>query len=256
MLLINTRDGCAVRSHVQLQHHFSVQAERAFFFPPATSRGSLEQSRGIGITTRRSLLQNAALSAAAAITVPAFGNVGKHSGNAGSSPLSFANLIDHPTSVTVLLEDKNALQLERTGDTWRNGNCTLNATPTARGLSLSLVASSASVLHVHVRWQVASPAAKLRVLGDAWERSYGELGWNEFCGSMCVTEAKGSNSASVTSPWQRSWFAQKRRGWRDGLLTAQRCAELFRICDELRARGNTGIRRAQSAMEPEIGGVS
>jgi alpha-galactosidase len=139
----------------------------------------LNQSYGSKITTRRSLLQNAALSAAAAMAVPAFGSTGKQGGNAGSSPSSFANLIDRSTFVTVFLEEKNTLQLDRTGDTWEKETCTVDVTPTARGLSLSLVAPFASVLRVHVRWRVALPAAKLRVLSDAWERSYGDLGWRE-----------------------------------------------------------------------------
>ncbi len=84
----------------------------------------MNQSHGSGITTRRSLLQNAALSVAGAVAVPAFGSVGKHGGNTGTSPSSFANLIDRPTSVTVFLEEKNTLQLDRTGDTWRKETCT------------------------------------------------------------------------------------------------------------------------------------
>jgi alpha-galactosidase len=113
------------------------------------------------------------------MAVPAFGSTGKRVGNTGSSPSSFANLVDRPTLVTVFLEEKNALQLDHAGDTWRKETCTVDVTPTARGLSLSLVAPFASVLRVHVRWRVALPAAKLRVLGDAWERSYGDLGWRE-----------------------------------------------------------------------------
>jgi alpha-galactosidase len=156
-----------------------VLAEREFLSPLTTCEEVLNQSYGSKITTRRSLLKNAALSAAAAVAVPAFGNTGKHGANAGSSPSSFANLIDHPTFVTVFVEEKNTLQLDRTGDTWVKETCMVDITSAARGLSLGLVAPFESVLRVHVRWRVALPAAKLRVLSDAWERSYGDLGWRE-----------------------------------------------------------------------------
>ncbi len=58
-------------------------------------------------------------------------------------------------------------------------NLYVDVTSTVRGLSLSLIAPSASVLRVHVRWRLALPAAKLRVLSDACERSYGDLDWRE-----------------------------------------------------------------------------
>jgi alpha-galactosidase len=45
-------------------------------------------------------------------------------------------------------------------------------------LVLALSAST-PVAVVHVRWQFAVPTG-MRVLGDAWERSYGELGWRSL----------------------------------------------------------------------------
>ncbi len=48
----------------------------------------------------------------------------------------------------------------------------------ADGLVLTLSAST-PVAVVHVRWLIAVPDG-MRVLGDAWERSYGELGWRSL----------------------------------------------------------------------------
>ena len=44
------------------------------------------------------------------------------------------------------------------------------------GLVLTLTAPSTPIAVVHVRWQ-AKVTADLQVLGDAWERSYGDVGW-------------------------------------------------------------------------------
>jgi alpha-galactosidase len=46
----------------------------------------------------------------------------------------------------------------------------------ANALVLTLYSPAQPVAVVHARWQIAV-AGGLRVLGDAWERSYGELGW-------------------------------------------------------------------------------
>jgi len=46
-------------------------------------------------------------------------------------------------------------------------------------LVLTLAAPSTKIAAVHVRWQ-AQVTPGLRALGDAWERSYGELGWRDL----------------------------------------------------------------------------
>jgi alpha-galactosidase len=46
-------------------------------------------------------------------------------------------------------------------------------------LVLTLQAPSTPIAIVHVRWK-AEAAPRLRVLDDAWERSYGELGWRNI----------------------------------------------------------------------------
>ena len=46
-------------------------------------------------------------------------------------------------------------------------------------LRLTLSAPSTPLLRIHLRWK-AAVSAGLRLLGDAWERSYGELGWRQI----------------------------------------------------------------------------
>ena len=46
-------------------------------------------------------------------------------------------------------------------------------------LVLTLAAPSTPIAAVHVRWQ-SQVTPGLRALGDAWERSYGELGWRDL----------------------------------------------------------------------------
>jgi alpha-galactosidase len=42
---------------------------------------------------------------------------------------------------------------------------------------VTLTPSGEAVLRVHVRWELAVPVSGVRYLGDAWERSYGDLAW-------------------------------------------------------------------------------
>jgi alpha-galactosidase len=125
------------------------------------------------------LLRNVAVGAVGAIAAPAFARAVEQPDKAAASRPSFVNLLDSPSAVTVFLEDAPPVALHRAGDTWRKAGCSVNITRNARAFSLSLTAPSAPAQRVHLRWHADLPAAKLRVLGDAWERSYGELGWRE-----------------------------------------------------------------------------
>ncbi|KAA6463403.1 hypothetical protein DYQ86_06955 [Acidobacteria bacterium AB60] len=46
-------------------------------------------------------------------------------------------------------------------------------------MAVSLAAPSLAITHVRLRWQIQHPDDTL-VLGDAWERSYGDLGWRNL----------------------------------------------------------------------------
>ena len=43
--------------------------------------------------------------------------------------------------------------------------------------SLCCTATGAKLTHLHLRWNGRAPERSLLVLGDAWERSYGDLEW-------------------------------------------------------------------------------
>jgi alpha-galactosidase len=157
---------------------------------PARNHGNQNESQGsllsaekelkesIGNTTRRSLLRNAALVGAAAVAAPTIA-IASEAGAEKASASSFVNVLEQPALVTVFLQDKSIFTLTRSGNSWREGALTFDSERTQRGLRLRLAAPGSSVLRVHFRWCAKLQAATLRILGDAWERSYGELGWRE-----------------------------------------------------------------------------
>lgn len=61
------------------------------------------------------------------------------------------------------------------GDVWSVGDTSVEVEPTAVG-SIVRLRSGSPLTRVALRWQEPSAEGEL-VLGDAWERSYGDLGW-------------------------------------------------------------------------------
>jgi alpha-galactosidase len=68
------------------------------------------------------------------------------------------------------------IPLERNGEEWTGGQVVVESHITADSLALTLRAPSSPIAAVHVRW-AAEVGSDVRALGDAWERSYGDLGW-------------------------------------------------------------------------------
>src|SRR5580698_5163605 len=101
-----------------------------------------------------------------------------------SRPSSFLDLIRTPDSVTVFESFQGplpagAIRLQRHGENWTGGQVAVESKVDRGALVLTLQAPSAPVALVHVRWH-ANPSPRLKILGDAWERSYGDLGWRNI----------------------------------------------------------------------------
>jgi alpha-galactosidase len=73
---------------------------------------------------------------------------------------------------------ESPLPLSRQGDAWtRSGiSVELDLGPSGNDQSIRLTSPSTALSHLHLRWNVRHQAG-LRCLGDAWERSYGDLEW-------------------------------------------------------------------------------
>lgn len=157
-----------------------------------------QQSRGQDAAksvTRRSFLHKGAVAVGglAAVSVAGASTVEEQAGSqksAGASerkskaspkPASFLDLLGVPDAVTVyrrLEETPQAgkVRLEPRGEQWRGGQAEVQTKVAHDSLVLTLAAPSAPIAAVHVRWRVDGTTG-LSVLGDAWERSYGDLGW-------------------------------------------------------------------------------
>jgi alpha-galactosidase len=130
--------------------------------------------------TRRSFLRQGA-AAAGGLTVVAAASEKSLSQTRLSS---FLDLLRVPDGVTAYASFERTLPanrnpLEATGAQWHGGQVVVESTVQQDALVLTLAAPSTKIAAVHVRWQ-AQVTPGLRALGDAWERSYGDLGWRNL----------------------------------------------------------------------------
>lgn len=128
--------------------------------------------RSVASLNRRQLLQGLGASTALAAAAPLRA--------AQTSPsAAFLTLLRQPDTARILFgdtEDAAPKSLQRTGDRWTIPGAELRCILSADDLALTLHAPGTPVRRLHLRWQ-GSIAEDTRVLGDAWERSYGDLAW-------------------------------------------------------------------------------
>jgi alpha-galactosidase len=121
--------------------------------------------------SRRAFLQ--ATAAAAAAGTAAGAAEPKPSGRA--TPSSFLPIVRPPDRVFAHVEgERLALEKGMTGE-WARGGARVETSLSGDRMAVT-VASEAPLRRVHLRWGVAVPPG-LRLLGDHWERGYGDLEW-------------------------------------------------------------------------------
>jgi alpha-galactosidase len=134
--------------------------------------------------TRRDLLKNAALPAAGAVLLPQSGwsqkPGGAHPGSA--PPLFHLPVLAQPDLAFAFVGEVETTRhnLSRAGTAWtgssRAPGVRVDFLPGAQQSQVSLESPTLPVQRIHLRWKLRFPADVL-ALGDAWERSYGDLEW-------------------------------------------------------------------------------
>jgi alpha-galactosidase len=99
--------------------------------------------------------------------------------SAGSRDSSFLEITRQPDSVTVFLGLNQPLYLTRAAARWEYGNIRVRTEVGRHELPIYVAAVGKHPTHIHVRWNTGV-AASLLVLGDHWERSYGDLHWSSL----------------------------------------------------------------------------
>ena len=89
---------------------------------------------------------------------------------------TFLELLRLPDTVTAYTGSDTGVPLARSGSAWSARGLTVNTEVGSSELSTTITAPGNALERVHLRWRMPV-SADLLVLGDAWERSYGDLGW-------------------------------------------------------------------------------
>ena len=87
--------------------------------------------------------------------------------------LGFHDLHRAPDSVMVQTATDD-LRLNRTGGRWTNGQVVVTLTDLPGALRVQLSAPTVPIKRLHLRWRARMNDTRL-ILGDAWERGYGDL---------------------------------------------------------------------------------
>ena len=90
---------------------------------------------------------------------------------------TFFDLVRIPDRVSAYSEvDAAEIMLSRRANAWHANGVSLRTQEEPAGLSLFVTAASIPLTRLHLRWTTKVDPALL-FMGDAWERSYGDLAW-------------------------------------------------------------------------------
>ncbi|HEX4228330.1 MAG TPA: hypothetical protein VHZ07_06650 [Bryobacteraceae bacterium] len=122
--------------------------------------------------SRRSMLSGA-LSLASIAQADAETNAPSAASSSG-----FLDLLRNP-DYAAAYSSAQTLPLSRSGTHWSAQGISVHAEPDPSGLPIRIAAPGFEPTRIHLRWNITIAGDPL-LLGDAWERSYGELAWRSI----------------------------------------------------------------------------
>jgi alpha-galactosidase len=133
---------------------------------------------GESMTSRREFLERAALSAVG-LSVPLSGGERLWATGGALAPSGFLDLYRPPDAVMVQTAT-DYLQLDRRPNGgWTKNDVLVATTERPGALGIALSAPNVAVKRLHLRWRGPLAGTRL-ILGDAWERGYGDLEWRSW----------------------------------------------------------------------------
>jgi alpha-galactosidase len=134
------------------------------------------------MTSRRQFLEGGAL-AAIGLSLPPGVVAEPRDADAPAAPpppsKTFLDLRRQPDSITVQMAAAYAPLSALGGGRWEGAGVTVTVAERPDALGVALAAPSVAVRRLHLRWRGRLDGTRL-LLGDAWERGYGDLEWRGF----------------------------------------------------------------------------
>ena len=110
------------------------------------------------------------------MTVAARAGIPQTVSASAAGPSTFIELLRSPDGVVAFADLKHGISLRANGAAWMGQDIVVHAEPDHARLPLFVSAPVTRLTHLQVRWK-AKVSEELIILGDQWERSYGDLGW-------------------------------------------------------------------------------
>jgi alpha-galactosidase len=123
-------------------------------------------------TSRREFIDQVV---ASAIGLSIVGGIDARAQSAREMPRGFIDVLRAPDLVTVQTEAAE-LRLDPAGGRWTKDDIVVETAERRGALSVSLAAPKTPIKRLHLRWRGSFSDTPL-ILGDAWERGYGDLEW-------------------------------------------------------------------------------
>jgi alpha-galactosidase len=151
------------------------------------SLSSSKKTSAISSLSRRAFLERSAGAGVAALALPGSAvaqsqkTMPPHRGYADTY-FEFLRPPDHVTAYCGLSDPFSLVRADN-NERWSGRSVTVttraSSATTGAELSIGISAPKDALTHVHLRWALPV-ASSLLLLGDAWERSYGELAWRSI----------------------------------------------------------------------------
>lgn len=133
------------------------------------------------MTSRRTFLERAAI-ASAGLALPAADALGAVARAENSRPKArgYLDILRVPDRVLVQTATSDIVLPASSGGTWRSDSgIVVNTTPANGSLSVTLGSPTVAIKRISLRWRGSLGDTRL-LLGDAWERGYGDLEWRSW----------------------------------------------------------------------------
>lgn len=105
-----------------------------------------------------------------------------------------------PDRVTIFCGLSSPMELTLHAEEWRSGDSAVRLHADEAATAILLSAPSIEPTHVRLRWRGSTPA-DATILGDAWERSYGDLAWEPCRPERCLPWYCAVHSARTTTAY-------------------------------------------------------
>jgi alpha-galactosidase len=150
------------------------------------------------MTTRREFLERSALSAIG-LSLPIAGSAEPREPATAPPPPPRGFLDLHRSPDSVMLQTATGdLPLTRApGGRWTNGGSVVTVTERPGALRVALSAPTVPVKRLHLRWRGRLNDVRL-ILGDAWERGYGDLEWRGWVSDRVMPWYVATHDGSLT----------------------------------------------------------